>query len=292
MNSYTKIWLQFSFPLYMVALVALIIIASRWSSVLSRICRYNMIPVISTLVIMLYAKLLRVVTTIFTYATVESISKHYTRVWLFDGTLPYLGLEHAFLFTAGLIVTVFFILPYTAVMLLTPCLRKKSHWKVMCWMNKLQPFVDCYEAPFKDQYRFWTGATLLYRILFCIVFGLFRNNQPIIILLVIIVIHASMIVMVGLAIYKHWLVSLLEGFFHINIVIHSLALFFLYYYNEPNSFIPTIVCVSSAFICFLSIIIFKALNYVWKNNHFNLRQLYYARLANDEDAIEAGLNEE
>ncbi|KAL5493879.1 hypothetical protein EMCRGX_G015113 [Ephydatia muelleri] len=105
----------------------------------------------------------------------------------------------------GNIVTIVFILPYTTVMLLTPCLVSKSHWNVMCWMNRLKPVIDCYEAPFKDRYRFWTGATLFYRIVFSVMFSLFTNKQPTIVLLVIVVIHAFMIVMVGLAIYKHWL---------------------------------------------------------------------------------------
>ena len=114
MTSYSKVWLQLSFPLYMVTL--LIIIASKWSSTVSKICGYNMVSVISTLIVLFYAKQLRVLTIIFTYAEIK-----HAYVWCYDGTVPYLGLEHAFLFIAGLLVTMFFILPYTAVMLLTPC---------------------------------------------------------------------------------------------------------------------------------------------------------------------------
>ena len=237
-----------------------------------------MVPVISTLVILFYAKVLRIATIIFTYATIESADGNGTAsslVWYYDATIPYLGFKHAILFTAGLVVTVFFIFPFTAVMLLTPCL-----------VNELKPFIDCYEAPFKDRYRFWTGATLFHRIVLCIVFSLFSNKQPSTVLLIIITIHASMIVMVGLAIYKTWLVSLLEAFFHINIIIHSLALFFLYNRNEhiDISTIPTAVCVGSAFICFVCILLFKLFHNVCKKNNFHLAHLKYAALVNRESA--------
>ena len=287
MDSYSKVWLQFSFPLFMIALVVVIVAASRQSSVISKICRYNMVPVISTLVILFYAKVLRIATIIFTYATIESADGNASSlVWYYDAAIPYLGFKHAILFTAGLVVTVFFIFPFTAVMLLTPCLVTKSHWKVLCWMNKLKPFINCYEAPFKDRYRFWTGATLFHRIVLCIVFSLFSNNQPSTVLLIIITIHASMIVMVGLAIYKTWLVSLLEAFFHINIIIHSLALFFLYNRNEhiDISTIPTAVCVGSAFVCFVCILLFKLFHNVCKKNNFHLAHLKYAALVNRESA--------
>ena len=274
MTSQAKMWLQFSFLFYMIVLVATIILASRYSSSISRICRYNMVPVISTLLVLFYAKLLRIVATIFTYTNLlQSVNASTTvlshvYVWYYDSAVPYFGYQHGLLFTAASVATAVFILPYTAVMLLTPCLISKSHWKVMCWMNRLKPVIDCYEAPFKDRYRFWTGATLFYRIVFCIMFSLFTNKQPTIVLLVIVVIHAFMIVMVGLAIYKHWLVSMMEGFFHINIVIHSLTLFFLYFFNEPVTAIPSIVCVGSAFIFFLCTLLFQTLNRLWGKKCF------------------------
>ena len=282
MNSYSKVWLQFSFLFYIVVLVLAIITASKFSSFMSRVCRHNMVSVISTLVILLYAKLLRIVTTIFNYATVRSENISFN-VWYYDSTMLFFDHQQTYLFTAGLLVTIFFILPYTAVMLLTPCLVTKSHWKVMCWMNKLKPFIDCYEAPFKDRYRFWTGATLFYRILFCVVFSFFSNNQPTIVLLIIIAIHASMIVMVGLALYKHWLVSLLEGFFHINIVLHSAVLFFLYNGNgHIISAVPTVIFVGSAFLCLLCILLFRILNYV-KSNYINVHCLHYSRVINEDN---------
>ena len=282
MDAYSKVWLQFCFPLYVAVLVVAIIVVSRWSSVISRI---NMVPVISTLMIFFYAKLLRVVIAIFSYTAIESINCNNSNyVWYYDSAVPYFGPKHAPLFTAGLVVIIFFILPYTAVMLLTPCLVTKSHWKVMCWMNKLKPFIDCYEAPFKDRYRFWTGVTLFHRIVFCLVFGLVPTKQPTIVLLIIIVTHTSMIVMIGLALYKHWLVSLQEGFFHINIVLHSAVLFFLYNGNgHIISAVPTVIFVGSAFICFLCILLFRILNCVMKSNYFNVHCLHYSRVINEDN---------
>ena len=63
MDEYSKTWLQFIFPLYVWSLVVLIIIASEYSSKISRLFGSNPVAVLATLFLLSYGKLLRTVIT-------------------------------------------------------------------------------------------------------------------------------------------------------------------------------------------------------------------------------------
>ena len=66
MDEYSKTWLQFIFPLYVLILVVLIIIASEYSSRIPRLFGSNPVAVLATLFLLSYGKLLHtVITTMF-----------------------------------------------------------------------------------------------------------------------------------------------------------------------------------------------------------------------------------
>ena len=124
----------------------------------------------------------------------------------------------------------------------------------------IKPLIDCHEAPFKDRYRFWTGAMLAYRIALVIVTTCF-SQQPTLILYMIIVVHAG-IVFSGFAIYKSWFISLMETTLHVNIIINSMAIYFLNMtdIDFPSDFhighcLPSTISVSLSFLCFAVIIL-------------------------------------
>ena len=56
MDSYAKTWLQFVFPM---SLIAVVILAARYSTSLSKLFRFNTVPVLSTLVLLSYSKILQ-----------------------------------------------------------------------------------------------------------------------------------------------------------------------------------------------------------------------------------------
>ena len=56
MDGYVKTWLQFVFPLYVWLLVVVVIVACRYSGRLSRLCGRNAVPVLATLVLVSYTK--------------------------------------------------------------------------------------------------------------------------------------------------------------------------------------------------------------------------------------------
>ena len=219
MDSYAKTWLQFVFPIYMFSLVGAIIIAGRYSSRISALCRFNVVPVLATLTFLLYFNVLRTIITIFSPISIDMLTTNIL-VWQYDGNIEYLGSKHIPLFIFGLIVTTVFIIPYSTVLLLAPCLQSWSHCSHLHWINKLKPFLDSYQAPFKDRYRFWAGVHLCLRLPLYLLF-IISAITPQKMLGIIVCVLVYLCAMVGLSVYKNWIVLLIEMIFIINISIIS-----------------------------------------------------------------------
>ena len=221
MDSYANTWLQFVFPTFCICLVGMIIIAARYSSSLSKLFRFNAVPVLSTLVLLSYSKILQTIITIFSPVslnTMNSAADYY--VWLYDGNIEYLGQTHLPLFIFGLLIIIIIIIPYLTILLMAPCLQTRSHWRGLRWVNKLKPFLDSYQAPFKDRYRFWPGVLLFIRLPLYLVF-MVSDSTPVKMLAIIACVLMYLCIAVGLSVYKKWSDLLIEMAFIINISILS-----------------------------------------------------------------------
>ena len=256
MDSYSKAWLQFVFPIYIMFLMVVIIIAGRFSNTISRWCKHNVVPAMATLVLLLYTKILRNVAAIFSYTDV-SVDKanlsFYSSRWLHDANVEYLEGKHAPLFVSGVAMTILYIFPITAVLLFTPCLQMKSHWKPLMWVNKLKPFLDSYQAPFKDRYRFWTGALLLVRF-FLYGFVTVSTSTVANLLAVVMAVLFPLVCILGLGVYKKWSLTILEGFLYSNAVVLAI----LVYLQSKDVNLTAVVSlgVGSALCCFIGIIVY------------------------------------
>ena len=219
MNSYAKTWLQFIFPLYVFSLVGVVIIAGRYSSWVSKL---NAVPVLSTLVLLSYSKILRTIITIFSYAFLDTMDSSSTDslVWLYDGNVEYLGREHLPLFICGLLITFMFIIPYCILLLLAPYTQARSHWRCLKWINKLKLFFDIYQAPFKDHYRLWPGILLFIRLPLYLVFIL-SDSTPVKMLSIISCSFVYLCCMIGFSVYKKWSDVLVESIFISNVAVLS-----------------------------------------------------------------------
>eukprot|EP00731_Ephydatia_muelleri_P028313 Em0019g1186a len=90
MDTYAKTWLELLFPVYLLAMVAAIIIGSRWSSKLAWISKRNAVAMLATLVLLSYTALLQSVLTIFSYTHLDVAIEpniHNPTVWLADGNI-------------------------------------------------------------------------------------------------------------------------------------------------------------------------------------------------------------
>ena len=178
MDSYAKVWLQFVFPVYLWIMIGLIIILANYSHRLGRLIGSNSVPVLATLFLLSYAKLLRtfIAATSFTYIVFDDST--YMAIWLTDGNLKYFTPQHTTLFMVAILFGFLYILPLTLLVLLAPCLQARSHHKAFRWVNRLKPFLDAYQGPYSDKFRFWTGLLLILRIVLFVVYAFNYDNDP------------------------------------------------------------------------------------------------------------------
>jgi hypothetical protein len=258
LTAYVKTWLQFLFPLYIWLLVTIIIIASHYSTKASRLSGNNAVQVLATLFLLSYAKLLRLIITIFSSTELVYPDGHYRRVWLYDGNVDYLQGKHIPLFIAALVLLIFVSAPYTATLFFIQWLQRWSSVKVFFWIRKLHPLFDAYTGPFKIKHRYWTGLLLLVRVCLFLIFSLNSLGDPTINHLAIVAVSFCLLTYISLVggIYKLWSLNLLENVSILNLGIVSAAVGL--YQDNTNTVVPAITCtsVSISFVLFVLIILF------------------------------------
>ena len=107
MDMYAKAWLQFIFPVYMWLIVAAIVLLSRHSEPITRLTRRNTVPVLATLFLLSYTKLLRAVNAIFSSTYLRYPDGTHVPVWMHDGNVLFAKGKHIALFIAALVATSF-----------------------------------------------------------------------------------------------------------------------------------------------------------------------------------------
>ena len=168
MDRYVKEWLQFAFPFYVWAIIIVVILICRVSSKVSKLVGSNAVPVLATLLLLSYTKLLRTIVTVLHKRDITlhcQNSSHQLTVWYENPTLQYAKGKHLYLFLFALIVLVLFCLPYTFFILLNPLFEKYlTKYRLCSYWYKIKPILDAYSGPMKDEYRFWPGLLLVARI--------------------------------------------------------------------------------------------------------------------------------
>ena len=169
LNSFYKSLLQFAFPLYLWFLIILIIKLSQSFSKLSQVIGNNAVPVLCTLLLLSYTKLLRTVISILNYATpfknITSSSGCNGAVWYDDATEPYFSGHHLAIFIIALVALIGLFLPYILLLLFFPLwelCRSKCNVGTSLYL-RLKPFFDAYAGPHTDRFRIWPGLLLVAR---------------------------------------------------------------------------------------------------------------------------------
>ena len=168
LSAYGKAWLQFVFPFYVWCIAGLIIVLARYSTRFARLTGYNSVPVLATLFLLSYAKLLRTIITILAYTTVDSANGQKT-VWSADGNIDYLGPQHMPLFLAALATLLLLWLPYTLLLLSAHWIRKINTPFLTRVSMKVKPFLDAHYGPVNDKHCYWFGTLLSVRIVILLI---------------------------------------------------------------------------------------------------------------------------
>ena len=234
MDSCSKAWLQFVFPAYIWIIVIFIIISLRYSSKVVRLVGRQIIPVLATMILLSYTKLIRTVVQALYFIEIPCSDdmKYKTLLrWYFDANVHYLQGCHLSLFLFSLVVLILLIIPYTFYLLTIPLFEGPLS-KYMCYCQKLltymKPFFDAYGGPYKDKYRFWTGFLLLVRVVLALTVSLDTMATVSLDVLTSILTIVVFMCLIFKGIYRHFPLDYLETFFILNLM-------FMAYMNAETS---------------------------------------------------------
>ena len=170
LTTYLKTWLQFVFPLYILALVGAIIAASNYSTRVTQLLGTNAVSVMATLILLSYTKILRIIIIVFNSNTLTGSQGYHSTVWVADANVKYFEPKHAVLFFITLLVLLLGI-PYTIALTAAPWIQRSKFSWLSSLYNKFKPLFDAYMGPYKDKYRYWTGMLLVARVFLVVLFS-------------------------------------------------------------------------------------------------------------------------
>ena len=161
MDDYAKMWLQLAFPVYLMLIAALLIATSRYSITVQRVSAHRALPILATLFLLSYTKILRTVSSVlFSYSTITHLpSSDKTLVWSVNANVPLFSIKFTLLFIVCLILF-FVLIPFNIILLFTRTLSRFQ------FINRFKPLLDAYQGPYKQRFYYWTGLQLLIRALF------------------------------------------------------------------------------------------------------------------------------
>ena len=275
MDAYSKMWLELVYPVYLCTLAVILVLICK--HVPTRFKKYLGRPsaaIFATLLLMSYAKLLRIV-----IATMSSIQVYKSDgttvlVWLYDGNIPFLSGKHVGLFVIALLLLLAFIIPYTIVLVFAPCLQSLARFKVFRWVDNknFKPLLDAYQVPFKRRAKYWPGLMILVRLGLFTSFAVtahFENTQiNLMVIATTVICILTLMWLVG-TVYKSFTINLAEAAFIFNLGV--LSIWSLYggsaNISSPNQYILTYTMVSIAMVKFALVIayhIYHSIDWLWE----------------------------
>ena len=160
MDDYAKEWIQLMLSFYLIIIATIFIILSRYSNVVQRMTAKRALPVLATLFLLSYTKVLIIVCNVlFRYSSITHLPSNKTElVWSISTTTPLFGLKFLALFIVCLILFLILLL-FNLILMFT---RPLSCLKLV---TTLKPLLDTYFGSYKDRAYYWTGLLLLVRVI-------------------------------------------------------------------------------------------------------------------------------
>lgn len=232
-DGYARVWLNFPFPVYIWFIMFATILISRISPTITRLCGSRSVPVLASLLLLSYNKLLRAVILSLSWTSIVNPDSSFHVVWSQDGNIDFWKGKHFVLALFATAVLLFFIIPYTLLLVLVPlpCVQAVSTYRCFSWINKLKPFMDAHQGPYKNNFRNWTGILLLVRIVLAVSASVNIGQYDSDTILFVISVVMSLLVAFGWVssggMYKKWPHNVLECSFFLNLGILSISMLFL-----------------------------------------------------------------
>ena len=254
MDAYAKTWLELVFPVYIWVIVGFLVYVSGRSVVMTKLLGSSPVPVLATLFLLSYAKVLRTIIAALTLTVLHYPHKNLV-VWIHDANV-FLA-KYIPLALVALLFLIFLFLPYTLLLLLGQWLQTKSYLCLLSWVRnpKLKAILDTYHAPYKPKRRYWTGLLLLVRCALFLVFAFNISGNESVNLLVISSATFGIFVWFALCgkVYKSWCLNALELSFILNLGMFAAATYHVKLSGGSQGAV-TYTSVGIAFLSFLGIV--------------------------------------
>ena len=158
-----KTWLQIGYVFYMWTLHIIIIFLCQRSTRCTRLFGKNVNKVLSTLILLSFAKTGRIVLSICSTKnlfTINSTSAQ-DKVWLMDPTIRFAKGKHIPLLIVAVLLLMVLVL-LTLSLLFIQFLTRLSNWRCFQWVAKLYPFFETFTGPCTPNYAFWQGLDVCF----------------------------------------------------------------------------------------------------------------------------------
>ena len=165
----TELWkagLSLLFPIYLLIIVVVLIIFSRFSLRLSNRIADSSVQVLVTVVHLSFGRLLGAIINTFTPAKVFTSEQTY-HVWYWDGSVEYGSKGHITLMIITSLVVFPLLSSYVLLLLFGKLLR---HWT--CANEYTRPILEAIYAPYKNDKQYWFVARLLLLIMMYILYSI------------------------------------------------------------------------------------------------------------------------
>ena len=247
LDAYTKTWLQFAFPVYIITLVGLVIAASQYSSRFAKLIgKKDPIAALATLILLSYAKLLSTTLAVLSFATLNFPDGSKSVVWFVDGNVKYFQGKHLALVIVALLIIIVGV-PYTILLFLWHWLVRAPNWKIFRWTrnSRLNGFITTYHVPYSSKHRYWTGLLLIVRVVLYTVTASTASDNPQVTLLTIIVLVGSLFLLKGIVgrVYRLFLNDVLEMVIYFNLL--TFAAFSLFEFKANSTMQVAIAHIST-----------------------------------------------
>ena len=269
-----KALLQLAFPVYVIFLVIIVIVAGECSSKFAKIVgKGNPIAVLATLILVSYTKLFNVLlasaSLLYLQPAQGSRNVNVTRIDVFTQYIEQSN-DSDFKATAYflLVLSIFIFLLlmiFTALVFFWQWLLRYQDKAIFKWVRyqKLHHFLEPYHAPYTAKYRYWTGLLLFARALLYLISVLNFSLDPRVELMAVIFIVGGLIFLKSVTakrVYKNWPLDVMETAIYFNLVAFSALTWYILDFGG-NQVAIACMSVMIIFILLLGVIVFHVLRY-------------------------------
>ena len=274
-----KALLEVAFPTYVIILVIVVIVASEYSYKFAKIIgKGNPVAVLATMVLLSYARFLKVVITSFSLfygqPAYGSRNVDLTKVESIRTVVVESKLQIVSIFLGIVFILLFiFCVIFAAILFFWQWLLRYQDKAIFKWVRyqKLRHFLEPYHAPYTAKYRYWTGLLLFVRLVLCMVSVLTFSLNPHVYLVFVILVVGGLILLKGVIakrVYKNWALDVIETAIYFNLVAFSAFTWYnLDYGADKDAIAYTFIMI--IFIFLLGVIVF----HIWHHTRLYIRSL-------------------